>query len=81
MVAERQRGQRASVPPVPKERRSVRMQIDNAKSRSPTLTATHKVKVRGFTAAGLTPSRSGRDPQFAQFYRSLDAYKAGLREK
>jgi membrane protease subunit HflC len=33
------------------------------------------------TASALYASAFGRDPQFAQFYRSLDAYRASFRNK
>ena len=41
-----------------------------------------KVKGEGdATAAALFADAFGRDPQFAQFYRSLDAYRASFRNK
>lgn len=41
-----------------------------------------KVKGEGDAkAAGLFADAFGRDPQFAQFYRSLDAYRASFRNK
>ncbi len=41
-----------------------------------------KVKGEGDAkAAGLFGDAFGRDPQFAQFYRSLDAYRASFRNK
>jgi hypothetical protein len=65
-------GQRASFQSVQPKRRSVRMQIDNAKSLSPTLTAcasnTKKVMVRG-RYRRWTYAESFGLIQFAQFYQ------------
>ena len=41
-----------------------------------------KIKGEGDAQAAATYSEAfGRDPQFAQFYRSLDAYKASFSKK
>jgi modulator of FtsH protease HflC len=64
-------------------RRSAPTPTASAKSSSPRPTAT-----RRRSRARATPSASalyaeafGRDPQFAQFYRSLEAYRSTFRSK
>jgi len=59
------------------------MPIVSGRSPLPTLTATpKKIKGQGDSQAARIYNESfGRDPQFAQFYRSLDAYKASFAKK
>jgi uncharacterized protein YjeT (DUF2065 family) len=70
-------------PARPKARRSAPTPTASAKSPSPTPTATRR---RSRARAMPRPPRIyaesfGRDPQFAQFYRSLEAYKASFNKK
>ena len=67
----------------PKAKRSAPMPIASARSRLPMPTAMPR---RSRARATPRPPRIyaesfGRDPQFAQFYRSLEAYKASFNKK
>ena len=70
-------------PAPPRARRSAPTPTGSARSSSPRPTATRRRSRARATPRRrrCSPTSFGRDPQFAQFYRSLEAYRASFRSK